>query len=204
MKMMEQLNFLQGIGLPEQVSSDIFDYRPAVFSKAECDEHLQSFLQNVPWSQTTQFRYGKKVLTPRLSAWYGDPTADSSSEGSSSPMLPWTAGLLEIKAKVETLSGIAFNSVLLNYYRDGNDSVAWHSDRDGVPGRNKYVASVSFGQVRPFDLRHKSDPTKAFTVLLENGSYLLMKGEFQDQWLHRIAKSRLPMGPRVNLTFRRT
>ncbi|MBA3695702.1 MAG: alpha-ketoglutarate-dependent dioxygenase AlkB [Methylotenera sp.] len=80
--------------------------------------------------------------------------------------------------------------------------MAWHSDRDAVPGRNQYVASVSFGQERYFDLRRKSDHTEKFRVLLENGSYLLMKGAFQDKWEHRIAKSKVPMSPRINLTFR--
>ena len=199
---MEQLNFLQAIGEAEEVSSDIFDYRAGVFSKTESARYLSKFIETVPWEQTSQLMYGKRVITPRLTAWYGDPNTDYSVSGAGSPTLPWTPELIEIKTKVEAISGIAFNSVLLNYYRDGNDSVAWHSDRDGVPGRNKYVASVSFGQARPFDLRKKDDFTKAFTVLLENGSYLLMKGEFQDQWQHRIAKSKANMGPRVNLTFR--
>jgi alkylated DNA repair dioxygenase AlkB len=199
---MKQLNFIQDIGEAEEVSSDIFDYRPAIFNKADSARFLKTFLETVPWGQTSQLMYGKKVVTPRLTAWFGDPNTDYSIDGNESPTLPWTPELLEIKAEVEAISGIAFNSVLLNFYRDGNDSVAWHSDRDGVTGRNKYVASVSFGQERRFDLRKKDDPTKTFTVLLEDGSYLLMKGEFQDQWQHRIAKSRLSMGPRVNLTFR--
>jgi len=199
---MKQLNFLSDINEHPDVTTDIFDYQPDIFSRVECERYLRIFLNDVPWEQTSQLMYGKMVITPRLTAWYGDPNTDYSTKGEGSPTLSWTPELLEIKAKVEAISGITFNSVLLNYYRDQNDSVAWHSDRDGVPGRNKYVASVSFGQERLFDLRKKDDPTKAFSIMLEDGSYLLMKGEFQDQWQHRIAKSRLSMGPRVNLTFR--
>ena len=199
---MEQLNFLNDMAETAQVSSDIFDFRPAVFNRLESDRYLKVFLETVPWSQTQQTIYGKQVTTPRLTAWYGDPNTDYNKEGSGTPPLPWTPELLEIKAKVEAISGITFNSVLMNLYRDENDGVSWHSDRDGVEGRNKYVASVSFGQARHFDLRKKNDPTKNFSVLLEHGSYLLMRGEFQEQWLHRIAKSTVTMGPRVNLTFR--
>jgi alkylated DNA repair dioxygenase AlkB len=116
--------------------------------------------------------------------------------------LPWTKDLLVIRDKVTEQSGVLFNSVLVNYYRDGNDSVSWHSDNDGIPGRNRIVASVSFGQVRRFDIRKKDDHNIKYSINLENGSYLLMKGNFQDEWQHRIAKSTSQLGPRVNLTFR--
>lgn len=199
---MKQLNFLADIGNIENVSSDIFDYRPAIFNQADSDRYLQTFLQQVCWSQLTTVMYGKEVLTPRLYAWFGDANAGYAINGNDFRPTPWTSELLEIREKVVALSGIQFNSVLLNYYRDENDSVAWHSDRDHESGRNRYVASVSFGQARYFDLRRKDDYSKKFSVLLESGSYLLMKGEFQDQWEHRIAKSRTPMSARINLTFR--
>ena len=199
---MPHLDLLQEAGIPLDVSSDIFDFRPRLFTPEDCERYLSVFIETVPWSQTRQRMYGKEVITPRLTAWFGDPGTDYGTEGSGMPTFPWTPELSEIKTRVEKVSGIVFNSVLLNFYRNGNDSVTWHSDRDGVPGRNQYVASVSFGQARPFDLRKKGDPAQKFTVNLENGTYLLMKGEFQDQWEHRIAKSRVSMGPRVNLTFR--
>ncbi len=199
---MKQLNFLQELGEDLEVSSDTFDYRPGVFSQKDSERYLTTFLNNAPWSQLTTVMYGKEIVTPRLYAWYGHSNVNYSISGDGTIPLSWTPELLEVKARVETLSGISFNSVLLNLYRDHNDSVAWHSDRDAVPGRNQYVASVSFGQARYFDLRQKSDHSKKFRVLLENGSYLLMKGEFQDKWEHRIAKSRLTMTPRINLTFR--
>lgn len=186
----------------EEVSSDIFDYRPAIFSPEDSNRYLQTFLQQVQWSQQSAVMYGRKVVTPRLYAWFGDRNAGYALHGNEFRAAPWTPELLEIREQVTALAGIEFNSVLLNYYRDQHDSVAWHSDRDRESGRNRYVASVSFGQARHFDLRRKDDHRKKFSVLLENGSYLLMKGEFQDQWEHRIAKSRSPMTARINLTFR--
>lgn len=201
---MKQLDFLQEMGELPNVSSDTFDYRPGIFSPADCQRYMDTFLTTAPWSQLTTVIYGKEIITPRLHAWYGDANTEYTINGNSAQAPQWTPELLEIKDKVEAISGIRFNSVLLNYYRDHNDSVAWHSDRDNVPGKNRYVASVSFGQARDFELRLKTNHATKFKVLLENGSYLLMKGLFQDQWEHRIAKSRTPMQPRINLTFRIT
>lgn len=91
---------------------------------------------------------------------------------------------------------------MLNYYRDANDSVAWHSDKESVLGKHPVIASVSFGQVRSFDIRNKVDHSEKYSVRLEHGSFLLMKRGLQEHWEHRIAKSTKPMKPRVNLTFR--
>lgn len=199
---MKQLNFMEEIGAGKELSTDIFDYRPAIFSKAESEFYREKFIREITWSQKSTLMYGKEVLTPRLTAWFGDQGTDYSIKGDKSTPFPWTQELLDIKARVEKLAGMSFNSVLLNYYRDGNDSVSWHSDGDGVPGRNMFVASVSFGQEREFDIRSKTNPKDKFKVLLEDGSYFLMKGDFQDNWLHRIAKSKTPMKARINLTFR--
>ena len=103
---------------------------------------------------------------------------------------------------VEPLAGIRFNSVLLNYYRDGNDSVAWHSDKESIMGSQPVIASVSFGQVRSFDIRRKTDHAEKYSILLEHGSFLLMKSGLQEHWEHRIAKSAKVMKARINLTFR--
>ena len=134
-------------------------------------------------------------MTPRLTAWYGDTTRIS-------PILPWTPELQTIREQAEALAGITFNSVLLNYYRDGNDSVSWHSDKESIMGSQPVIASVSFGQVRSFDIRNKTDHQEHYSVRLEHGSFLLMKAGLQENWEHRIAKSTKPMRARVNLTFR--
>lgn len=136
------------------------------------------------------------------SAWYADAdTYDYTSIRKSRPNR-WTPELLMIKAIVEPIAGVTFNSVLPNYYRDGNDSAAWHSDNEQALGSHPTIASVTFGQVRSFDIRNKSDHSEKYSVRLEHGSLLLMKGDLQCKWDHRIAKSTRPMKPRLNLTFR--
>jgi alkylated DNA repair dioxygenase AlkB len=188
----------QSIGLPKH----LLDYRPGLFDQQQSDYLLDRFIEETPWQQRIQKLYHKEVITPRLTAWYGDPEVyDYASLTQTKPNL-WTPEILLIKAKVEELANIQFNSVLLNYYRDGNDSVAWHSDRESVLGKNPIIASVSFGQVRSFDIRNKEDHQTKYSVRLEHGSYLLMKAGLQQYWEHRIAKSIKPMKPRVNLTFR--
>lgn len=199
---MEQLALFSEAGQSKGLPTELLDYRPALFSKAESDALLEKFINKTPWKQTTQKLYDKEYLTPRLTAWYGDLGTDYSNPATLSNPIPWTPELLMIKAKVEPLAGITFNSVLLNYYRDGNDSVAWHSDRESVLGKNPIIASVSFGQVRSFDIRNKTNHQEHYSVRLEHGSFLLMKGGLQEHWEHRIAKSAKPMKARVNLTFR--
>src|ERR1700744_5996585 len=144
----------------------------------------------------------KHMLTPRLTAWYGDPQTNYVFTGLQLDPMPWTPELLAIKTKVEPLAGVTFNSVLLNYYRDGNDSVAWHSDKENVLGKRPVIASVTFGQVRSFDIRRKTDHKEIYSVRLEHGSFLLMKAGLQEAFEHRIAKSVKTMKARGNLTFR--
>jgi alkylated DNA repair dioxygenase AlkB len=199
---MNQLNLFGKIEQKVTVPPDLLDYRRGIFTEAESNKLMQKFIAEMPWQRKSVLMYGKEVVTPRLTVWYGDPDVDYSLSENKTYPLPWTDELLMIKNRIEPLAGYRFNTVLLNYYRDGNDSVSWHSDNDGVPGKNRIVSSVSFGQERLFDIRLKADHSQKDSVLLENGSYLLMKGNFQEEWQHRIAKSTRPMQPRVNLTFR--
>ena len=117
--------------------------------------------------------------------------------------MPWTSELLEIKAAIEHATGMEFHGVLLNYYRDGNDSVAWYADKDTVPGLKTEIASLSLGEERNFDFRSKEDHRRRYSLKLQHGSLLLMKGDLQKYWEHRIAKSTVPMKPRINLTSRK-
>jgi alkylated DNA repair dioxygenase AlkB len=197
----EQLSFFAEAGQSKDLPTDLLEYRPELFGQAEADKLLKEFITETPWKQRVQQLYDKEVITPRLTAWYGNPGTDYSAPGKSNP-LPWTPTLSMIREKVESLAGIRFNSVLLNYYRDANDSVAWHSDRESVLGKNPIIASVTFGQVRSFDIRNKTDHRKKYSVRLEHGSFLLMKSGLQEHWEHRIAKSSKPMKARINLTFR--
>ncbi len=198
----EQLCFFPEAGQSRGLPAHLLDYKADLFSKEESDLLLSKFISSSPWKQTKQKMWDKEYLTPRLTAWYGDFGTDYSISGKVSNPNSWTEELLMIKNKVEPLSGVTFNSVLLNYYRDGNDSVAWHSDRESVLGKNPVIASVSFGQVRSFDIRSKEDHAEKYSVKLEHGSFLLMKAGLQEAWEHRIAKSIRPMKPRINLTFR--
>jgi len=199
---MEQLCFFPEAGQSKGLPTDFLEYFPGLFSPEEGDFFLQKFIAEAPWKQTIQKLYDKEVVTPRLTAWYGDLGTDYSHPGRISNPAPWTPELLAIKAIVEPLAGTTFNSVLLNYYRDGNDSVAWHSDKESILGKHPVIASVSFGQVRSFDIRNKADHSEKYSVRLEHGSFLLMKSGLQEHWEHRIAKSVKPMKARVNLTFR--
>jgi len=198
----EQLSFFEDSVNGKDLPPDLLVYIPDVFSSAESGNFLKTFIDQTPWKQEIVQMYGKAIKTPRLTAWYGDQNKSYAFSGNKYNPLPWTRDLLDIKARVEPIAGMEFNSVLLNYYRDGNDSVAWHSDDEYELGFKPTIASVSFGQVRRFDVREKQDHKRKYAVNLENGSVLLMKGNLQRLWQHRIAKSTQPMKPRVNLTFR--
>lgn len=115
---------------------------------------------------------------------------------------PWTPALLQIREKIENVSRIEFNSVLLNLYRSGADGVAWHSDDEPELGQNPVIGSVSLGAARTFHLKHRFIKNKKQKIVLEHGSYLLMKGKTQHQWRHQIPKSKKNMGARINLSFR--
>jgi alkylated DNA repair dioxygenase AlkB len=198
----EQLSFFAEAGQSKGLPEELLEYRAGFIDGQTSDELLQKFINEMPWKQSIQKMWDKEYLTPRLTSCHGDFGTDYSVPGKISTPNPWTPELLYIKSLVEPLAGIKFNSVLLNYYRDGNDSVAWHSDRESVLGRNPIIASVSFGQVRSFDIRNKSDHNEHYSVRLEHGSFLLMKAGLQEHWEHRIAKSSKPMKARINLTFR--
>ena len=188
----------QSKGLP----TSLLEYHAGFFKEPLGYQVMDKLISTVSWQQKVVKMYDKKVLTPRLSAWYADADRFDYTKVDQAPPNSWTPELLYIKERVELVAGITFNSVLLNYYRDGNDSVAWHSDNERALGSHPTIASVSFGQVRPFDIRRKGNHSEKYSVLLEHGSLLLMKGDLQVNWDHRIAKSNKPMRPRLNLTFR--
>lgn len=185
---------------PLMLPEDLLEYYPSFLGREESDQLLQQLLNTVPWQQSKVTMYEKEVLTPRLSAWFGSEPIRS---GDQRAVLPWPPELLALKATVEAHTGISFDGVLLNYYRDNNDSVAWHSDKDTVPGLKTEIASVSLGEERNFDFRSKDNHRRRYTIKLEHGSLLLMKGDLQKYWEHRIAKSAKPMKARINLTFRK-
>jgi alkylated DNA repair dioxygenase AlkB len=199
---MEQLAMFADSGQSRGLPNELLTYQAGFFTTEESEILTRKLILETPWQQRVVKMYDKEVLTPRLTAWYGDPQVyDYTSLGATVP-LTWTPELLMIKEKVENTIGVTFNSVLLNYYRNGNDSVAWHSDNEKALGTHPVIASVTFGQVRVFDIRNKHDHSEKYAVKLENGSLLVMKGDLQAHWEHRIAKSTKAMKERLNLTFR--
>ena len=162
-------------------------------------EVFRRLLAETPWREETVLVYGKRYLQPRLTAWYGD--ASYTYSGLRLEPLPWTELLLAIRAAVEAACGRPFNSVLLNRYRNGRDSMGMHSDDEAELGDAPSIASLSFGTTRTFVLRHKNNK-QTIRIDLEDGSLLLMSGQLQKHWLHGINKSGRPLGERLNLTFR--
>jgi len=199
---MEQLSFFDGGLQSLKLPADLMDYRSGFFSKAESDRLIPLLKASIRWNQETIQMYGKLLNQPRLTAWYGDNSKTYAFSGKKYNPYPWTEELLFIKERVDAAAGITFNSVLLNLYRNGNDSVAWHADDEPELGINPIIASVSFGQARRFDVRHKTDKKQKHSVELENGSLLIMKGDLQHQWEHQVPKSTKALKERINLTFR--
>jgi alkylated DNA repair dioxygenase AlkB len=178
-------------------------YYPTFFNKEMSDIYFNQLIEEVDWRHEPIWMFGKKVMQPRLTALYGDPTVPYGYSGIKMAPINWSSFLLEIKEKIESEADVDFTHVLLNYYRDGGDSMGWHRDNEKVLGTNPVIASVSFGFSRDFQLRWYEDKSNKRTILLEHGSLLLMKGETQHYWEHQIPKTKAIRGPRINLTFRK-
>lgn len=164
---------------------------------------LRQLIAEVPWRSEEVVMWGRRMLQPRLTAWYGDPGARYAYSGLELDPLPWTPLLADLKRRVEAVAGATFNSVLLNYYRDHRDSVGFHSDNEPELGEWPVIASLSLGEERTFILKHKtSKQLEPVRLRLESGSLLLMRGETQRCWRHGVLKETRPCGARVNLTFR--
>lgn len=175
---------------------------PNLFDSTVADIIFNELNKSVTWSQEVIAMYGKKINVPRLSAWYGEPELSYEYSGIKAHALPWLPVIKTIKQKIELVSGTTFNSVLINLYRDENDSVDWHSDDEPELGKDPTIASVSFGEQRQFHLKNKTDTTIKTSLLLPHGSLLLMKGQTQTNYAHKISKSTRPLQARINLTFR--
>ena len=181
------------------------EYFPEFFSREKSLNFLPQLLDTIKWKQNTIKMYGKENPVPRLEAWYGDPGKSYAYSGIRMEPSTWTDELNEIKRSIESEVAISFNSVLINYYRDGQDRVAWHSDDEKELGKNPVIGSVSFGAERTFKLRHKQykENNLKQSIVLKNGSFLLMKGATQHHWMHEIPRTAKPIGPRINLMLSR-
>lgn len=171
------------------------------FPSLKADEYFAG-LQDVPWHQEEIIVFGKKYPEPRETAWYGDQGTTYTYSGITHTPKPWTPVLSEIREKVENETQERFNSVLLNRYRNGQDSVAWHADDEPELGENPVIASVSLGQTRRFQLRHKFLSKKTTSLELHHGDLLVMSGQTQHFWEHQVPKTKQDISARLNLTFR--
>lgn len=162
------------------------------FAKREADNYYNTLLKESPWRQRSRKMYDKVIADPRLTAYYGGENGNA-----------WTPLLLEIKETMEQITEINFDRVLLNLYRDGKDSVAWHSDTLPADGKHHHIASVTFGDTRIFKVRHKFDKEiRQLDIPLTHGSLLLMGETMQEYYEHHVPKTARAIGPRINLTFR--
>lgn len=172
------------------------------FDKVKSDFYFQYLKKNIEWKQEEMNLYGKVQKFPRLTAWYGDKDKAYTFSGIKLEPKNWNEHLLKIKERVKTKCNTDFNSVLLNLYRNGYDSISWHTDAEVELGRNPLIASVSFGGTRKFQLKHQQTNEK-IELELENGSLLIMQGSLQHHWKHQIPKTKKEVSERINLTFRR-
>jgi alkylated DNA repair dioxygenase AlkB len=176
-------------------------YFGPVLSVSEARRYFDILLRDILWKHDEAVIFGKRIVTARKVAWYGDSNFSYIYSGTTKQALAWTPELAELKTRVETLTGSRFNSCLLNLYHDGGEGMGWHSDDEKSLVRNSAIASLSLGAEREFRFKHKRDGMKV-SVLLESGSLLVMKDATQSHWLHSIPKSKKVTSPRINLTFR--
>jgi len=180
----------------------IVNYYGKVIAEDDADAYLKTLLETIEWKNDEAIIFGRHIITKRKVAWYGDDGYSYKYSGTTKQALSWTPQLLELKKLTEKLTGESFNSCLLNLYHDGSEGMAWHSDDEKSLGKDSAIASLSFGAERKFSLKHRVSK-ETHSVLLENGSLLMMKGATQTNWLHSLPKSKKIVEPRVNLTFRR-
>lgn len=165
------------------------------------DFYFRRLLEAIEWRNDEAIILGKKIITKRKVAWYGDRPFEYTYSNTTKLALPWTPELQELKALVEQESGETYNSCLLNLYHTGEEGMAWHSDAETDLKKDGAIGSLSLGAERKFAFKHKANKEK-IELLLEHGSLLVMKGTTQTHWLHRLPPTTKITTPRVNLTFR--
>lgn len=179
---------------------DAYYYRQ-VFSEKECDATFYQLLHTIDWKQDELIMFGKRIVTKRKVGWYGDLPFFYTYSHMAKKALPWNDVLKNIKSVAEKFTGKSFNSCLLNLYHDGQEGMSWHSDDEDTLVPDAAIVSISFGAVRKFSFKHKTNKSSQ-SIVLENGSLLLMESNVQQNWLHALPKSKRVSNPRINLTFR--
>lgn len=176
-------------------------YYGKICSLEKANHYLDRLLNRIEWKNDEAVIFGKRIITKRKVAWYGDRDFEYTYSNNTKKALPWTSELLELKKLAEEKTGETFNSCLLNLYHTGEEGMAWHSDAEKDLKKDGAIGSMSFGAARKFSFKHKRSKATV-SVLLEHGSLLVMKDTTQTHWLHRLPPTKLVNKPRVNLTFR--
>ena len=176
-------------------------YYGSIMSIKKAQDYYEKLLQYINWENDKAIIFGKLIITKRKVAWYGDKPFDYTYSKTTKSALPWNKELLELKELVENKTGETFNSCLLNLYHSGEEGMAWHSDGEKDLKKNGAIASLSFGAERKFSFKHKVTKQNV-SLQLEKGSLLVMTGETQTNWLHRLPPTKKVKMPRINLTFR--
>ena len=176
-------------------------YYGKVMQKLVADDYIEKWMQNIAWENDQAIIFGRQITTKRKVAWYGDQAYEYTYSNVNRYALLWTLELLELRQRVEQLTGERFNSCLLNLYHTGEEGMAWHSDDETDLKKNGAIASLSFGAERKFAFKHKQSKEKV-ELYLEHGSLLVMKDTTQSHWLHRLPPTKKVTTARINLTFR--
>ena len=176
-------------------------YYGKVIQEMVADDYFEKLMQNIAWENDQAIILGRQITTKRKVAWYGDQGYEYTYSNVNRYALPWTVELLELRQRVQQLTGERFNSCLLNLYHTGEEGMAWHSDDETDLKKNGVIASLSFGAERKFAFKHKQSKEKV-ELYLEHGSLLVMKDATQSHWLHRLPPTKKVLTARINLTFR--
>jgi alkylated DNA repair dioxygenase AlkB len=177
------------------------EYFSGIFEPSSCSELFSALIGSLDWQVDQLFMFGKLITTKRKVAWVGDAGCAYTYSGVKKEPQAWTPELRQIKSKLEAIAQWQFNSCLLNLYHDGSEGMGWHSDDEPELVQTAPIASLSLGAERKFSFKHKTDKTNA-SLILENGSVLIMHAPTQTFWNHSLTKTARPVGPRINLTFR--
>nr|WP_297783691.1 alpha-ketoglutarate-dependent dioxygenase AlkB [uncultured Allomuricauda sp.] len=177
------------------------NYFGSIVNQNKADYYFEQLLNGIPWEQDVVHMFGKRIVTKRKVAWYGDKPFEYTYSKSTKKALPWTPVLLKLKQLTEHLTKETYNSCLLNLYHSGEEGMGWHSDNEKELKQNGAIASLSFGAERKFVFKHR-DTKEKVGLQLDHGSLLVMKGATQEHWLHRLPPTKKIGKPRINLTFR--
>jgi alkylated DNA repair dioxygenase AlkB len=177
------------------------EYYGTIMSVQAADQYFDSLMDTILWKHDEAIIFGKKIVTKRMIAWYGEKPFSYTYSNITKTALPWTKELIALKTMAEKESGETYNACLLNLYHDGSEGMAWHSDGEKDLKTNGAIASLSLGAERKFAFKHKHNK-EVVSQVLDHGSLLVMKGITQTHWLHRLPPTKMHHGPRINLTFR--